>query len=607
MVPRMGKTIHGGLALACIAAFACACGPASRHDGNGGDGGSNTGDGGSGTNTNGDSCSSDLHSVLGSNGQVVETCPSNEGCEAGACVPACQAAAASQGSVGCDFVVATPSFYPGLSPPCFAVFLANNWPEAATLTIARGSASYDPTMYVRVPDGTPTTATWPALSATGIASEDVGVVFLSSDPAAENIGISMACPVATAVSQTGGAGIWTGNNAATGVGTAFHITTSVPVSAYDVMPYGGAESFLPSAELLLPTTAWGSNYVTAGPLSTNISGDTAGPGFGSIVAATDGTTVQITPTVALPGGTGVAAAPKSATTTYTLNAGEYIQWQDSGDMAGSVITSNNPVAYTGGTGYLCRKSKTSSGGGCDSGHQEIPPVSALGYEYVAPPYATRMASMAPESIVYRVVGTVAGTTLTYSTPITGAPPTLGVGQVVEFETTAAFTMTSQDAAHPFYLGQYMSGCMVNGGSRSGTGSTCPGGADCTCLGDEEYVNILPPAQWLSSYVFFTDPTYSTTNLVVMRQADANGQFADVTVDCLGTLAGWQPVGSGGQYEVTNADIQRVTAVGTCTNGRHTASSSGPFNIMVWGLDTFASYAYPAGGNVGKINQVVVIE
>jgi hypothetical protein len=28
--------------------------------------------------------------------------------------------------------------------------------------------------------------------------------------------------------------------------------------------------------------------------------------------------------------------------------------------------------------------------------------------------------------------------------------------------------------------------------------------------------------------------------------------------------------------------------------------------MVWGLDAASSYAYPAGGNVGKINPVVVI-
>jgi hypothetical protein len=593
MVPRM--RIDHRFAIACIGSFLLACGPSSRPTGNGnGDGGNGDGgSGGDGGNTAGLSCSSDLHSVLGSDGNVVETCPSDEGCANGMCVPACQAAAASQGSVGCDFVMATPSFFPGDKPPCFAVFLANNWPLSAAVTIARGSATYDAATFGRVPDGTPTASNWPAIPSTGIASEDVGVLFMSSDPASMNGDAPTTCPITPAVSTSNGAAVWSGTDAATGVGTSFHITTSVPVSAYDILPYGGASSFLPAAELLLPTTAWGTNYVTAGPAPTT------GPGFGTVVAAMDGTTVQITPTVALPAGTGVAAAPANTTTSYTLNAGEFIQWQDSGDMAGSVITSSNPVAFTGGTGYLCRSSATSAGGGCDSGHQMIPPVSALGNEYVAPPYATRMASLAPESIFYRVVGTVAGTTLTYTPAIAGAPPTLGVGQVVEFQTTEPFVIASQDAMHPFYLGQYMAGCEVTGGSRPGS----TGG----CLGDEEFVNILPPAQWLSSYVFFTDPTYTTTNLVVVREASGSGQFADVMVDCLGTLTGWQPAGDGSRYEITNADLERDTPVGTCVNGRHTASSTGAFNVMVWGLATAASYAYPAGGNVGKINAVVVIE
>jgi hypothetical protein len=268
-----------------------------------------------------------------------------------------------------------------------------------------------------------------------------------------------------------------------------------------------------------------------------------------------------------------------------------------------VISSNNPVEYTGGTAYLCLSSTTSTGGGCDSGHQTIPPVSALASEYVAMPYATRRLDMQPESILYRIVGTVAGTTLTFSPAVAGAPTTLGVGQVAEFQTTSSFIVTSQDAMHPFYVAQYMTGCEVTSGSR--TGDAGLGGE--FCLGDEEYVNIVPPAQWLASYVFFTDPTYSTTNLVITRAADATGTFHDVTVDCLGTISGWENVNDGTKYQTTNVDLQRLTPVGTCVNGRHTATSAGAFNIMVWGLDTFSSYAYPAGGNVGKINSVVVIQ
>ena len=592
-------------------AMLVACGPGPRN-GPGDDDGSN---GSNGNDLMGASCSSDLHSVLDGSGNVIGTCPADQGCENGMCVPACDAAAASHGTVGCDFVIATASFLPSIAPPCFAAFLANNWPLDSTVTISRDGTTYDAATYGRVPDGTQNSASWPAIPSTGIASENVGVLFLSTDPAAANGPMPMTCPIPAAVQVTGGAAVWDGaaNRNATGLGAAFHITTSVPVSAYDIMPYGGAASFLPSAELILPTTAWGTNYVTAGPnpSSPGPAGEMTppGPGWGQIVAATDNTTVQITPTSSLPAGTGVAAAPQGTTTSYTLNAGQYIQWQDAGEMAGSVITSNNPVSFTGGSGYLCLASLTSPGaGGCDSGHQLIPPVSALGSLYAVPPYATRAASLAPESIIYRLVGTVAGTTLTYSPAISGAPAALNVGQVVEFQTTQPFVVQSQDAMHPFYVAQYMSGCNVTGGTRSGDVGEDDGFGDIVhCLGDEEYVNILPPAQWLSSYVFFTDPTYATTNLVITRAADATGAFHDVTVDCLGAIAGWQPVGDGTQYQTTNVDLQRLTPVGTCKNGRQTASSDGAFNVMVWGLDTAASYAYPAGGNVGKINQVVVIQ
>jgi hypothetical protein len=482
---------------------------------------------------------------------------------------------------------------PGIAPPCFSVFLANHWPLDAKVTITRGGTTYSATKYGRVPDGTATVATWPAIPSTGIGSSNVGVLFLSSDPTSTNNGHSLACPIKPAVSGPSGTAVWTGHVAATGIGTAWHITASVPVSAYDMAPFGGALSYLPSAELVLPTTAWGTNYVTAGPERTQ------GPGWGTVLAAQDNTHVKIRPSNDLPGGTGVAAAPADTATTYTLNAGQFVQWQDSFDMAGSVISSDLPVAFTGGTSLLCLKSATSLGGGCDSAHQQIPPISALGSEYVAPPYATRRKDLQPESIPYRIVGAADGITLTFSPAIPGAPTTLDGGQVADFETTAPFIVTSQDAMHPFYVGQHMTGCFVTSGSRAGDGNN-------GCLGDEEFVNILPPAQWLSSYVFFTDLTYEVTNLVFVRMADAAGTFHDVKLDCLGTLSGWQPVGDGAKYQITNADIQRVTMVGTCKNGRHTASSGGAFTIMVWGLSHTASYAYPAGGNATKINPVVVI-
>ena len=125
------------------------------------------------------------------------------------------------------------------------------------------------------------------------------------------------------------------------------------------------------------------------------------------------------------------------------------------------------------------------------------------------------------------------------------------------------------------------------------------------LGDEDYVNVMAPAQFLSKYVFFTDPTYGTTSLTFVRRKTASG-FQDVSLDCLGAITGWAPMGSTGDYELTHVDIIRNGKKnGTCDNGGHVADSKGPFGLTVWGLDTYASYGYPAGGNVAPINTVIV--
>jgi hypothetical protein len=537
-------------------------------------------------------CSGDLQSVTDEAGVVQKKCPPDQGCYKGECIAACEAAAKSKGNVGCDFLAATPSFYPSITPPCFAVFLANNWSKPVKITVSRGGTSYDATTFARVPNSGTNATAWPALPASGLPEGQVAVLFMSSDPSSTNAGFPLKCPVPQAVA--GGTAV-----IGSGKGQAFTITTDAPVSAYDILPYGGAQSFLPSAQLLLPTTAWGTNYVAVVPPIQGM----GGPQWGQIVASADATTIKINPTQSLPAAGGVPAAPKGVVTTFTLNRGEVVQWQPSLDISGSIISSDKPVSFIGGTGYLCLRSGTSTGGGCDSGHQMIPPISALGSEYAPVPYVTRRADLAPEAVPYRIVGMVDGTNLTFNPPVTGAPATLARGTVAAFEATGPFIVKSQDADHPFYVGQMMSGAKVTSGSRPGATVSIFG--SMTELGDEEFVNVLPPRQFLTKYVFFTDPTYSTTNLVLTRVKGASG-FKDVKVACLGNVTGWKPVAGTGQYEYAEVElIRRAVGVGACKNGPQVAESDGQFGLVVWGTDTFASYAYPGGGNVGSINTVVV--
>jgi len=204
-------------------------------------------------------CSADLRAVLGAGGAVLRTCPPDRGCADGRCVPACEAAAATRGTVGCEFVVPTPPSYPPALPPCHAVFVANAWDGPARITVSRGGASHDVTAFGRIADNARPAEEWDPVPAGGVPEGEVAVLFLSSDPEAvmpEN-GVTLSCPVTPAVDAA--------TTIATDVTDAFVVRADVPVRAYDILPYGGARSHFPSAQLLLPSNAWGEEYVVIGP------------------------------------------------------------------------------------------------------------------------------------------------------------------------------------------------------------------------------------------------------------------------------------------------------------------------------------------------------
>jgi hypothetical protein len=93
----------------------------------------------------------------------------------------------------------------------------------------------------------------------------------------------------------------------TGLGSAFHITTSAPIVAYDIFPYGGGASAATSATLLLPTSVWDTSYVAVDAFRKSTAVPNAQP-FIELVGEQDGTNVTIRPSAAIVGGPGVAAA-----------------------------------------------------------------------------------------------------------------------------------------------------------------------------------------------------------------------------------------------------------------------------------------------------------
>ncbi len=532
-----------------------------------------------------DHCSADLHEVLDCANRVVKTCPATEGCgPGGACISACESAAANLSTVGCDYYSIVPG-KTGTFNECFAAYVANTWNGPVKLTVEYQGFSIPIDNFAVIPTGSGASITYAPLPGGMLPAGQLAILFLVAGSA----GPFVSCPtgVVPAVQSTPVGSYFTE------VVDGFHITSSAPVAAYDIFPYGGAPAGTSSATLLIPTAAWGKNYLAVDSYEWN--GDELAQPFIQIVAASDDTQVTLNPTVPIVGGPVVPGAAAGVPTTYKLNGGQVLQLKQKAELNGTPIQSNKPVGVWGGSSCM---NINPNNGGCDSGHQELFPVNQLGNEYVAVRYRPRNPAMPDEAPPWRIMGAVDGTMLTYDppTPPAGAPTALDASQLVLFYSAGPFVVKSQDNTHPFYLSAHMGGENFLDADFLG--------------GDPEHVNVVPPQQYMSNYIFMTDPTFGNTNLVLVRQMSTMGTFDDVTLDCQsGPVSPWTPVGSG-TYEFAWVDL--VVSVndagvpqGACDNGYHTIKSNSPFGLTVWGWDQYVSYAYPGGARVQSINSVVV--
>ena len=455
--------------------------------------------------------------------------------------------------------------------------MANTWNSPAHISVDFKGVALPVAAFARIPKGSGASLTYgPYNAVTGLPPGEVAILFLGVAQ-----GSSPQCPIATA---EGTAAMVLG----TGKGNSFHIGTDVPVVAYEMNPYGGGSVAVTGASLLLPVSAWDTNYIanTASP-------KTVGSPSINIIAAENNTVVTLLPVVALVGGNGIPSGPANTPVNLTLNKGEQAQIEQTEDLVGSVLQSTKPIGLMAGNPCMNVPQNTIF---CDHGEQMVPPVRALGSEYAAVMYRPR----ANEPAIWRLIGAVDGTTLTYTPQIAGAPKTLKRGQMAEFDSSTPFVVTSQDSKHPFALYEYMSG---SGWTKLTNGSG---------YGDPDFSVVVPPAQFMTNYVFFTDPTLPETNLVVIRAKDEHSAFQDVSLDCAGKLSGWKAVGN---YEWTRADLSTgdFKPVGGCSNGRHEMKSAAPFGVAIWGWGTpltsiftaNVSYSYPAGMNIQPINSVVI--
>jgi len=567
-------------------------------------------------------------------GQPVYQCSSLEQCATrdgiAQCVNPCLDTLGQDTSNGCEFYANEMDIVAEARGVCYAVFIVNQWKtgEPARIEVERDGAKLPVEQFARIPVGTGTQITYAPFDAkAGLPKGQIAILFLSRDPAADSDPDPAsprrlaACPPGIVPAVVGDAATH-----ATGLGTSFRIKTNVPVVAYQMLPYGGGRARVTGATLLLPTNVWGTNYVAANAYAA-VPGTGGGLPTLAILGQTDNTHVRIKPTVPIEGGGGLLASPANASVTYTVNRGQYLQFTQRNELTGAAIQADQPIAVIGGsTGMNIPIGRIRQ----DAGEQMLPPVHALGSEYVGVRYRSRD-PLGEETVPWRIVGVVDGTRLTFDPPVPGAPAAVDARRLVEWNATGPFVVSSQGPDHPFYFAQYMTGgCSV----ASPNDTNCNNGLPFDGEGDPEFVNVVSPGQYLPRYTFFTDPTYPETNLVVVRARDAaTGAMPNVGIECAGTLAGWLPVGTSGRYEFTRLDLSTGDFQGQngCNNGVHTIEASlagdagtgtGAFGVTVWGFGNavtwpprgdetnpratrWVSYGYPAGANFTQLNRVTL--
>lgn len=509
-------------------------------------------------------------------GATVERCGPGDRCSWGACVDACLWADRHGAFSGCDFLFTPPNLLTIGVGECFAATVVNTSSVPTKLELAFGGEDLDVRDFAYTPRWHEDTLAYVPLADGILAPGELVLLFLHEyrDPSNElYTDRSQPCPVPAAISDRDVVA------RTTGFSEAFRVSSSAPTSISVIFPYGGVRLARTTSSVLYPVASWDSAYSTRSPYA-----DVpyiSGPGAIEhpakalrFVAREDNTEVTFTPTNLVVGGGGIASSDGSSPIELSLSRGQVANIVQGLGLTGSVVEASKPIGVvTEDIGIAVPSGVRAR----DASIGMLAPRRALGHLYAAVRHRDRYVGHV-DVAHWRVVGGVDGTKLTYfpSKP-TGAPSSLSSGELVDFEASEPFVVSSQGEGYPFTLLEYMTGCRSVSPTPEGD-----------CRGDPEMVTLVPSTRFGDEYTFFTDPAYPETHLVVVRTRGLDGEFHSVTVDCVGDLDGWKPLDQHHEYTRVDLVTGDYSPVGNCRSGTQHAVSQAPFGVTAWGWGSAAT-------------------
>ncbi len=360
-------------------------------------------------------------------------------------------------------------------------------------------------------------------------------------------------------------------------GGAYHLRSTSPVVVYQFSPLeytsGSIYSYTNDASLLLPTNAWGEQYVAASWPRQDGFPPTTWPGTVTVTASQDDTHVTLDTTANTVASMGAPACTAGTPQEVVLNKGDALEVAAVGtngsaakdDLTGSMIQSDKPVQVIAGA--YCVFVPDPTVGYCDHIEESMFPIETLSTKYVITAPAVPPLPNGKEEVV-RIIGTQNDTTLSYDPPQAGAPATVGAGKFVEIaRTDADFVIT---ASHKVLVAQYMEGQEAGGDT-----------------GDPAMAQAVPTDQYRKSYLFHAPTNYEVNYVNVTAPMNAN------------VLLDGAPVTGFTQLGGSGLGVARVT-LPNGANGNHTITGDVGFGISVYGYGQYTSYWYPGGLDLAPI-------
>ncbi len=345
---------------------------------------------------------------------------------------------------------------------------------------------------------------------------------------------------------------------------AFKFVASRPVTMTQMNPFGNVLIYTNDATLLLPKGALGmKNMAMSWPTWKNDY-----PGYISVIATEPGlTSVMVIYGGYSKAGNGVNAQTPGDSVTYTLNQYQILTLNSApggsygADITGSYIEADKKIAVFGGHQCTYVPADTPA---CDHLEHQMFPLRSWGKEYVV----VRTRPRGNENDNIRFLASEANTTINWTGGLSGSV-VLQAGQHYDIWTSTDFVVT---ADKPIMVGQILAS------QDAGAGT-----------GDPAMMLIAPNEQFRKDYIFLVAPNYDYDRLTLVAPADTDITFDGTSMNS----NSFTPIPGSmwyRQYLDTNDGVHKITA-------------NKPVGLYVYGFSQYVSYAYTAGLDLLKINDV----